>query len=116
LRALLAAAAASGIDALVEVHTAAEAMLALEAGARVVGVNSRDLDTFRIDTAAAWTILRDLPADRIAVAESGMAGPADVERAAAAGADAVLIGTALSAAADPAELLAGLTRVPRRAR
>ena len=116
LRALLAAAAASGIDALVEVHTAAEVAQALEAGARVLGVNSRDLDSFRIDTAAAWTILRDLPADRIAVAESGMATAADVELAAEAGADAVLIGTALSAAADPGDLLARLTRIPRRAR
>ena len=74
---------------------------ALDAGAAIVGVNSRDLDTFRIDTAAAWTMLRAVPARCVAVAESGMASVADVERAAAAGADAVLIGTALSAAADP---------------
>jgi indole-3-glycerol phosphate synthase len=79
-------------------------------------VNSRDLDTFRIDVTAAWTILSELPAGCIAVAESGMARIADVETAAAAGADAVLIGTALSAAADPDALLADLTRVPRRAR
>ena len=116
LRGLLAAAAESGIDALVEVHTAAEAARALDAGARVIGVNSRDLDTFRVDTTAAWAILRDLPEDRIAVAESGMATPADVQRAAEAGADAVLIGTALSTAADPGDLLAGLTRHARRAR
>ncbi len=61
-------------------------------------MNSRDLDTFRIDMAAAWNLLADVPADRVAVAESGMKSLEDVERAAAAGADAVLIGTALSAA------------------
>lgn len=116
LRALLACAAESGLDALVEVHTAAEAALALDADARLIGVNSRDLDSFRIDTDAAWHLLQGLPADRIAVAESGMAAPAEVERAAAAGADAALIGTALSGAADPGALLAGLTGISRRAR
>ncbi len=116
LRALLACAAAAGLDALVEVHTAPEVAQALEAGARLLGVNSRDLDTFRIDTAAAWSLLRDLPAECVAVAESGMGTPADVELAALAGADAVLIGTALSAAADPEALLGRLIQVPRRGR
>jgi indole-3-glycerol phosphate synthase len=116
LRALLACAAAAGLDALVEVHTAPEVARALEAGARLLGVNSRDLDTFRIDTAAAWSLLRDLPAECVAVAESGMGTPADVELAALAGADAVLIGTALSAAADPEVLLGRLIQVPRRGR
>ncbi|HET6578327.1 MAG TPA: indole-3-glycerol phosphate synthase TrpC [Gemmatimonadales bacterium] len=116
LRALHACTVEAGLDALVEVHTATETARALDAGARLVGVNSRDLDTFRIDAGAAWSLLRELPVDRVAVAESGMATPADVETAARAGADAVLIGTALSAAADPDALLARLTRVPRHAR
>jgi indole-3-glycerol phosphate synthase len=116
LAALLACARDAGLDALVEVHTAAEAARALDAGATVLGVNSRDLDTFQIDTAAAWTLLRGIPRDRLAVAESGMATAADVELAAAAGADAVLIGTALSSAADPDALLARLSRVPRHDR
>jgi len=116
LRALLACAGDAGLDALVEVHTAAEVGRALEADARLLGVNSRDLDTFRIDAAAAWSLLRELPPDRLAVAESGMAAPADVESAALAGADAVLIGTALSAATDPDALLARLVQVPRRDR
>jgi indole-3-glycerol phosphate synthase len=116
LTALLACATDAGLDALVEVHTAAEAGRALDAGAAILGVNSRDLDSFRIDTAAAWAILRAVPRDRLAVAESGMASPADVEAAAAAGADAVLIGTALSRAADPGTLLTALSRVPRRGR
>jgi indole-3-glycerol phosphate synthase len=104
------------LDPLVEIHTRAELATALKAGARVVGVNSRDLDTFTIDTREAWQILHDVPAEIVAVAESGMASQSDVEAAAAAGADAVLIGTALSAAADPATVLAALTGVKRRAR
>jgi indole-3-glycerol phosphate synthase len=116
LEALLGAAARQELDALVEVHTAAELDVALEAGARIVGVNSRDLDTFRIDTGPAWRLLRRVPADVVAVAESGMGEPADVIQARDQGADAVLIGTALSAAADPGGLLARLAEVPRHGR
>lgn len=113
---LLASAVGWGLDALVEVHSRAELALALDSGARLVGVNSRDLDTFRIDTPGAWEIVSAVPPDVLTVAESGMASKADVEAAAAAGADAVLVGTALSAALDPATLLATLTQVPRHAR
>ena len=113
---LLAAARTHGLEALVEVHTEAEIEQALAAGARVVGVNSRDLDSFRIDTAAAWRLLARVPADRIAVAESGMATADDVARAADAGADAVLVGSALSRAADPGAVLRAMTGVPRRGR
>lgn len=105
-----------GLAALVEVHTENELRTALDAGASVVGVNSRDLDTFTIDTDAALRIVARVPPECIAVAESGMARQADVIRAAAAGADAVLIGTALSAAASPASLLEELTQVSRHAR
>jgi indole-3-glycerol phosphate synthase len=116
LEALLACASDLELGALVEVHDRAELELALDAGARVIGVNSRDLDTFRIDTAAAWQLLSRVPGDRLAVAESGMAEDADVLLAAAAGADAVLIGTALSMTAEPEVLLARLGNVPRHAR
>jgi indole-3-glycerol phosphate synthase len=116
LRALLACAADAGLDALVEAHTAHEVSQALEAGGRLIGINSRDLDTLRIDTSAAWSLLRRLPSECMAVAESGMSTAAEVEAAAAAGADAVLVGTALSAASDPGALLTRLTEVPRRAR
>jgi indole-3-glycerol phosphate synthase len=105
-----------GLGTLVEVHTAAELDVAVEAGADVIGVNSRDLDTFRIDIDAAWRLVTRVPADRIAVAESGMATVAAAERAAAAGADAVLVGTALSAAADPIALAAGIAGLVRRGR
>jgi indole-3-glycerol phosphate synthase len=105
-----------GLDALVEVHTQAELQIALDAGASVIGVNSRDLDTFRIDTESAWKIVRQIPPDRVAVAESGLAGAADVARVAEAGADAVLIGTALSAAAVPERLLGELSAIQRHDR
>jgi indole-3-glycerol phosphate synthase len=113
---LLACAREWELDSLVEVHTARELETALEVGAALVGVNSRDLDSFQIDTAAAWEMLAQVPADRVAVAESGMATAADVERAAAAGADAVLVGTALSASSDPGSLLDRLTGISRRGR
>jgi indole-3-glycerol phosphate synthase len=116
LEALLACARDAGMEALVEVHTPAELDRALEVEAEIVGVNSRDLDTFRIDVGSAWELLARVPAERVAVAESGMRAPEDVARAAGAGADAVLIGTALSAAADPAGLLQRLSRVPRHGR
>jgi indole-3-glycerol phosphate synthase len=101
---------------LVEVHSARELSSALDAGATVVGVNSRDLDTFTIDVAAALRLVSEVPAECTVVAESGMSCKADVERAAEAGADAVLIGTALSAAPAPGELLRELTGVRRRDR
>jgi indole-3-glycerol phosphate synthase len=113
---LLACAEEWRLDALVEVHSAAELGLALDSGAEVVGVNSRDLDTFRIDTAKAWEILREVPPAIIAVAESGMATTADVEAAAVAGADAVLIGTALSFSSEPERLLGDLIGTRRRGR
>ena len=116
LQPLLRHSAEVGVAALVEVHTEAELGAALDAGAQLIGVNSRDLDTFTIDTEAALRIVSQVPSGCIAVAESGMFRPADVEQAAAAGADAVLIGTALSAAESPSSLLMELCRVPRRAR
>lgn len=105
-----------GLASLVEAHTAREVELALEAGAAILGINSRDLDTFRIDVASAWKLFDGVPAGTIAVAESGMAGIDDVRQAAAAGADAVLIGTALSAADDPGPLVRQISGVTRRGR
>jgi len=113
---LMRYAAGWGLDTLVEIHDGGELAVALASGARIVGVNSRDLDTFEIDTRRAWDILRGVPATVLVVAESGMATPGDVEAAAAAGADAVLVGTALSASARPGGLLGTLTRTPRHGR
>jgi indole-3-glycerol phosphate synthase len=105
-----------GLATLVEVHDARELDIALESEAAIIGVNSRNLDTFEIDVAAAWALISRIPGDRIAVAESGMATEADVRRAVDAGADAVLIGTALSAAADPSALARTLASTQRRGR
>ena len=116
LQELMACAASIRLETVVEVHSLGELESALAAGSRIVGVNSRDLDTFRVDTAAAWRILREIPSDRIAVAESGISRQSDVIRAAEAGADAVLVGTALSQALSPGGLLRELTRVPRHGR
>ena len=116
LESLIRFATAQGLDSLVEVHTEVELALALEAGATMVGVNSRDLDTFRVDVAAAWRLLAKVPSDRVAIAESGMKSLEDVERAAVAGADAVLVGTALSTADAPETLLAQISRVRRHGR
>jgi indole-3-glycerol phosphate synthase len=116
LEALLRYASELGLDALVEVHGPGELDRALEAGAGVIGVNCRDLDTFRLDPVTAWRIIRQVPPDRIAVAESGMVGQSDVVRASEAGADAVLVGTALSAAASPESLLGEISKVARHGR
>jgi indole-3-glycerol phosphate synthase len=116
LASLLDSVREAGLEALVEVHSPAELDVALEAGAGIVGVNSRDLDTFRIDVAAAWALIGRVPSDRIAVAESGMGTAEDVERAADSGADAVLIGSALSSAPDPAALIGRLSAVRRHGR
>ncbi|MES2305952.1 MAG: indole-3-glycerol phosphate synthase TrpC [Gemmatimonadota bacterium] len=105
-----------GLATLVETHNAAEISAALAAGARIIGVNSRDLDNFSIDREAAWRLLEQVPAELVAVAESGMATVADVESAAAAGADAVLIGSALAAAGEPETAARGVSRVSRRGR
>ncbi|MGH7582990.1 MAG: indole-3-glycerol phosphate synthase TrpC [Gemmatimonadales bacterium] len=116
LRRLVEFAVALGVTPLVEAHSEAEVDRALQSGAMVIGVNARDLDTFSVDTNAAWRAMGRIPSSHIAVAESGMADVTDVQRAAEAGADAVLIGTALAAAPDPAARLAALTGVPRRGR
>jgi indole-3-glycerol phosphate synthase len=116
LRDLIECAAATRLDALVEVHTLGELDIAIAAEATIVGVNSRDLDTFKVDPTTAWKILREIPSETIAVAESGMARQSDVVRAAEAGADAVLVGTALSQSPSPEVLLRELITVPRRDR
>jgi indole-3-glycerol phosphate synthase len=116
LRRLVGFALDLGLTPLVEAHDAGEIDRALDAGAKVVGVNARNLDDFTIDTAAAWELISAVPGDRIAVAESGMATIADVAAAAAAGADAVLIGSALARAAEPSRAAHDLAGVTRRAR
>ena len=108
LRTLLGFARDLGLDALVEAHNAAEIERALDLGARIVGVNSRDLRTFRTDPGAAFGLLGRIPADRVRVAESGVRDAAGLRLAEAAGADAVLVGEALMRAPAPDAALRGL--------
>jgi indole-3-glycerol phosphate synthase len=81
-----------GLDALVEVHDAAEAERALQIGASLIGINQRDLRTFEVNATRAASLINHLPLGVVSVAESGLSSRADVERAAGAGFDAVLVG------------------------
>ncbi|MFQ5888494.1 MAG: indole-3-glycerol phosphate synthase TrpC [Gemmatimonadota bacterium] len=101
-----------GMAALVEVHEPEELKRALAAGAELIGVNARDLSTFDVDLEASAAILRRVPPERIAVAESAIRGPEDVRRAAAVGADAVLVGGWLMER-DPARAVSSLVDVPK---
>jgi indole-3-glycerol phosphate synthase len=116
LRALMQAASNVELGVLVEVHTVHELDDAIAAGAAVVGVNNRDLDSLAVDLSTGERVLRAVPRNLVAVAESGVEGRSDVERLAAAGADLVLVGTSLARLADPEGAVRGLCGVPRRAR
>ena len=106
----------AGIEPLIEVRDERELELAIEAGARVIGVNSRNLETLEIDPRVCDRVIPLVPRDCVAVFESGVSGRADVDRAAALGAGAVLVGSAISAAADPAQAVRALTGVSRARR
>ena len=97
-----------GMTALVEVHTEEEADRALEAGARVIGVNARDLRTLEVDRAVFERIAPGLPNHVVKIAESGVRGPLDLIRYASAGADAVLVGEGLVTQKSPREAVAEL--------
>jgi indole-3-glycerol phosphate synthase len=94
-RRLLQAAGLLGMDALVETHSAEEVERALALEAAVIGVNARDLDTLTVDRERQLELVASLPESVVRVAESGVSSRADVEAARDAGADAVLVGTAL---------------------
>lgn len=97
-----------GMTALVEVHTEDEASRALDAGARVIGVNARNLKTLDIDRTLFERIAPGLPSGIVKVAASGVRDRHDLITYAAAGADAVLIGEGLVTAADPRQAVADL--------
>ena len=92
---LMAEADRLGMDVLVEAHDAAEVDRAVAVGARLIGVNNRDLRTFVTDLAVTERLAARIPADRLLVTESGIAAPADIARLAAAGARAMLVGESL---------------------
>lgn len=116
LRALVRAAGDWGIEPLVEVRDEAELERALASGARIIGINNRDLETLAIDPATSERLLPHIPAACIAIAESGVQSREDVERFARCGADAVLVGSSISAAKDPAAAVHALASVRRSGR
>ena len=97
-----------GMTALVEVHTEEEANRALEAGAKVIGVNARNLKTLEVDKNTFGRIAPGLPTETIKIAESGVRGTADLLAYAGAGADAVLVGEGLVTRGDPRKAVADL--------
>ena len=110
--AMLSRANELGLDALVEAHDVDELARAVGLGAEVIGVNARDLDTFRVDRGAALELVASAPRDRVVVAESGIAARAHGAAAELAGADAILIGSALMCAPDPLAKLRELLARP----
>ena len=93
------------LDALVEVHTDKELEEALRVGARIIGINNRNLQNFTTDIAVTEALCKLIPDEIMVVSESGMHTTADIARASAAGADGVLVGEALMTTPNPLEHL-----------
>jgi indole-3-glycerol phosphate synthase len=113
---LLDAARAVDLEIVAEVRNISELERALDAGARIIGVNNRNLESLVIEPGTAESLIPRIPGGVIAVAESGYTDRSSMERVAACGADAVLIGSFLSASEDPraeVESLTGVNRVKR---
>jgi indole-3-glycerol phosphate synthase len=105
-----------GLDVLVETHDDAELDRALAAGARLVGVNARDLGTFAEDLGLGERLAARIPPDVVAIAESAIRSPDDARRMATAGFDAVLVGEMLVRSDDPAAVVAALASTTRTER
>ena len=112
-RLLADAAREAGIDPVFEVRDDSELAWALDAGATVIGVNRRNLETLDLEDGVVEHIMPLIPPHLFAIAESGITTRADVERTAQSGADAILVGSALSLSADPRQAVASLTGVAR---
>ena len=112
LRDLLALGRELGMEALVEVHSREELQRALKAGARIVGVNNRDLRSFALRVETSLELIDEIPEECIAVSESGLRTHDDLTRLRAAGFDAFLVGEQLMTAKDPATALRELLGMP----
>jgi len=97
-----------GLSSLVEIHDEAEAEQAVKAGAKIIGINNRDLKTFKVDLAVTARLRSLIPAGVLVVAESGIKSPGDVRAISAIGIDAALVGESLMRAADKRSFLAEL--------
>jgi indole-3-glycerol phosphate synthase len=111
LSSFIAASDKLALDCLVEIHSEEEAREALVAGARVIGINNRDLTTFNVDTDLASRLQKFIPAGTLTVAESGIKSADDVRKLKDSGVDAVLIGESLMHAADKKKFLSELLSV-----
>ncbi len=116
LRLMMDAARNLALEVLVEIRDEAELERALAVDARVVGINNRNLETLEIDHGRSEKLLAHVPESCVAVAESGVSTRDDVQRMAEAGAHAVLVGSAISAADDPQNAVRSLTGVTRAER
>ncbi len=112
---LLAAGRELGMEPLVEVHTREELQRVLRAGARLIGVNNRDLRTFDVRLETSFELIREIPRDCVAVSESGLRSASDMARLRDAGFNAFLIGESLMQAPDPAAALRALLSAPAAA-
>jgi indole-3-glycerol phosphate synthase len=115
-RVMADAAREAGVEALFEVRDDAELSWAIDAGATLIGVNRRNLETLEMEDGVIEQLIPVIPPFLFAIAESGVSTHEDVERVAALGADAVLVGSALSVAPDPRQAVAQLTGVSRSSR
>lgn len=105
-----------GVEPLIEVRDEPELAAALATAAPVIGVNARNLETLAVDRRVCEALIPLVPRDRIAVFESSVRERSDVEEAAVLGADAVLVGSAVSQSSSPADAVRRLTGVARRPR
>jgi indole-3-glycerol phosphate synthase len=112
LASLLGEAERFRLDVLVEAHDAAEVDRAVALGARIIGINHRDLRTFQMDMTLAARLRDRIPADRLVVAESGIRTAGDVERMRNAGVNAILVGENLMRGEDPGAALRTLLARP----
>lgn len=110
LRRMIQAALNLSLTPLVEVHTAEELRRALRAEAEFIGINNRNLGTFKVDLKVTEKLMKLVPEEKYAVSESGIATPADVARVRKAGARAMLVGESLIKAKRPGELAAQLVQ------
>jgi indole-3-glycerol phosphate synthase len=99
-----------GLDSLFEVHSEPDIERAIEAGAQMVGVNNRDLTTFRTDLALSEKLIPKIPSDITRISESGIYTGDDAKRVRAVGADAILVGEALMRATSPHSLISAFHR------
>ena len=98
-----------GMDALIEVHTSDEMKRAMSCGAKIIGVNNRDLRTFEVSLETSLSLAREAPADALLISESGLHNPDDLRRLRTAGYHGFLIGETLMRAEDPAQALRRFT-------